>query len=79
MSYLSEMETGRKTINTRRIEALARALQTAPSQLFCDRDTVQHQRLLDLVQQMSSDQRDDVEQFARFVLERDRGNARGDA
>lgn len=49
-SYLSELETGKKQINGRKLEAIARALQCAPLDLLDDKtlepDVMEHIRLL---------------------------------
>jgi transcriptional regulator with XRE-family HTH domain len=66
-SYLSEIETGKKTVNARRIEAFAKVLGCRPSDLLADRDlSAEIQAHVDLLSRMSDGDRRDVLAYARF-------------
>ena len=72
-SYLSEIETGKKTVNARRIEALAKALGCRPTDLLTDRKlSAEIQAHVDLLTRMSDQDRRDVIEYARFRGDRAR-------
>jgi transcriptional regulator with XRE-family HTH domain len=72
-SYLSEIETGKKTINARRIEALAKILGVRPTDLLADSAlSAEIKAHVDLLSRMSEQDRQDVIDYARFRGERAR-------
>lgn len=66
-SYLSEIERGKKTVNARRLELLARSLHCAPSDLLAD-DAVslQIKDHLALLESLPDDIQREIFEFARF-------------
>lgn len=70
-SYLSEIETGKKTANARRIEQLAKALSVRPFELLddsmVDADLLEHMAMLS---QMSRADRDAVLRHAEALAAR---------
>ena len=56
-SYYTEIELGRKTVNARRLQQIATALETAPRALIADDHDPDLSRLIDLVAELDEGSR----------------------
>lgn len=66
-SYLSEIETGRKPINSARLQKIADALGVSPTALISDDDaTTELEQLTELMGQLDLEGQRQVMEFARF-------------
>lgn len=69
VSYLSDLETGKRQINARRLEALAKALRVAPTDLIDDPGlSSEVQKHLDILRQLSPQDQEAVMRVARGLL-----------
>lgn len=75
--YLSQIETGRKTVNARRIEALARALRVHPSEIFAD-ETISKEtkELLEVIEKLDQRDRETLAAFAATLRRQSEERAR---
>ena len=68
-SYVSDIENGRKTLNARRMEALAKALGVSPLDLLSDKEVSEEiSRHLEILRQLSPEDRAAVLRHARGLL-----------
>lgn len=68
-SYVSEIENGKKQVNGRRLEAFALALGVRPADLIEDDGLLaEFKAHMDVVAQLSPDDREAVERHARSLL-----------
>lgn len=68
-SYVSDIENGRKTLNARRMEALAKALDVSPLDLLADRDVSEEISLhLEVLRKLTPEDRAAVLRHARGLL-----------
>lgn len=57
VSYYTEIELGKKTLNARRLEAIAKALRVQPADLIIDERDTEQQQLLREIKKLTPDER----------------------
>jgi transcriptional regulator with XRE-family HTH domain len=65
LSYYTEIELGRKQINARRLESIAKALKVSPLDIIDAEQNPQHAELLALIERLDPDQRQIVFDLAQ--------------
>ncbi|WP_417257375.1 helix-turn-helix domain-containing protein [Celeribacter sp.] len=71
-SYLNEIENGKKTINARRLETIARALSVRPADLIENTDeSPEFKEIIETFRAMSPENRALVLNLARSLADRD--------
>lgn len=74
--HLSEVERGKKNVNNHLLLRLSDALGVAPEDLIATEDGREALRLIRAVEQLSSEDRQRVEDFARALLQSQRETQR---
>lgn len=69
LSYYTEIELGRKQINARRLESLAKVFGVEPHELIVQEGQRQYSELADLTSQMNDDQQRLVLELARSIVQ----------
>lgn len=67
LSYYTEIELGRKQINARRLESIAKALNVSPLDIIDGEQNPQHSELLSLIDLLDEDQRRIVYDLAQSL------------
>ena len=65
VSYYTEIELGKKTLNARRLEAIAKALRVTPADLIMDSHNEEHHQLLREIEKLTPDERNLVADLIR--------------